>query len=86
MVKGGPWVPVEIKIERDVDTDTGELAAPERLVAICNGQRRDPIHLWTYLTPIPREEHRAIIEAIRADTARAATHARFDLTEEIALP
>ena len=61
IVRGGPWAAVEIKVERDIDFETGELTAPERLVAICDGERRNPANLWTYLTPISRDEHRALI-------------------------
>lgn len=86
LVRGGPWVAVEIKIERDIDFDTGELTAPERLVAICGGERRRPEGLWTYLTPISRDEHRALNESRQSIPAMAATHARFDLISEIALP
>lgn len=86
LIKGGPWVAVEIKIERDIDLDTGELTAPERFIAICDGARRNPVNLWTYLTPISRDEHRALIESRQSVPAMAATHARFDLTEEIAVP
>ncbi|MDP2047601.1 MAG: hypothetical protein Q8K33_01725 [Cypionkella sp.] len=60
LVKGGPYAAVEIKIVRDVDLDTGELTAPERFIAICDGERRNAARLWTYLTPISREEHRAL--------------------------
>lgn len=86
LIKGGPWVAVEIKIERDIDLDTGELTAPEKFIAICDGARRNPVNLWTYLTPISRAEHRALIESRQVVPAMAATHARFDLTENIACP
>ena len=61
LVKGGPWAAVEIKVQRDIDFETGELTGPERLIAICDGDRRDPARIWTYLTPISREEHRALL-------------------------
>lgn len=56
MVRGGPWVPVEIRVEREIDQETGELAGPERLIAIVDGMRRNPESLWTYLTPISRKD------------------------------
>lgn len=80
LVKGGPYAAVEIKIERDIDLDTGELTAPERLVAICDGERRDPARLWTYLTPITREEHKSLIHRRDFIPAMAATHAKIDLS------
>lgn len=81
LVKGGPYVPVEIRVEREIDLGTGELTEPERLVAIVDGDRRDPCGIWTYLTPITRAEHSALIERRAAIPAMAATMAKLDLTE-----
>lgn len=75
LVKGGPWVPVEIKVQRQIDPETGELTGPERLIAIADGMRRNPESLWTYLTPITREEHAALIERRRIAPSMAATMA-----------
>ncbi len=86
LVKGGPYVPVEIKIEREIDDDTGDLAGPERLVALVDGERRRPGPIWTYLTPIPREEFKALRDRKASIPAMAATHAKIDLTEEPILP
>lgn len=82
LVKGGPYAAVEIKIVRDVDLDTGELTAPERFIAICDGERRNAARLWTYLTPISREEHRALIHRRDIIPAMAATRATIDLSLE----
>lgn len=82
LVKGGPFAAVEIKVEREVDLDTGELTAPERLVAICDGERRNPANLWTFLTPISREEHRALLQRREFIPAMAATRAKIDLSLE----
>lgn len=86
LVKGGPWVPVEIKVERQIDPETGELTGPERLIAIADGMRRNPESLWTFLTPITRDEHAALIERRHSIPAMAATMARIDLTKEPVLP
>lgn len=86
MVKGGPFVPVQIKVEREIDDETGELLGPERLVALVDGQRRAPGPVWTHLTPISREEFQALCARKSEIAAMAATHARFDLTEEPILP
>ncbi|WP_166461941.1 hypothetical protein [Paracoccus alkanivorans] len=40
MVRNGPFVPVEIWLEQEIDPETGELTADERLRAICNGNAR----------------------------------------------
>lgn len=68
-------MPVEIRVERQIDPETGELTAPERFVALCDGMRRDPAALWTYLTPIPRAEHDALIARRAAIPDMAATMA-----------
>lgn len=77
LVKGGPWVPVEIRVEREIDPETGELTAPERLVAIVDGMRRDPVKVWTFLTPITRAEHADLIHRRQAVPEMAATMAKF---------
>ncbi len=38
--KGGPWVAVEIRVEREIDPETFELTEPERLIAIADGELR----------------------------------------------
>lgn len=86
LVKGGPFVPVEIRVEREVDPETGELLAPERLICICDGQRRNAESLWLYLTAISRDEFRALKD-LRADIpAMAATMVAVDLTESPICP
>lgn len=81
LVKGGPFVPVKIWVEREIDWDTGELASPERLVCDCDGQRRDPARLWTYLTPISRDEYAALVARRENLPAMRATMVAMDLTE-----
>lgn len=60
MVKGGPFVPVEIWLEQEIDPATGELIADERIEAICNGQPCDPVKVWTYCRAISAEEFDAL--------------------------
>lgn len=81
LVRGGPYVPVEIRVEREIDPDTGDLTAPERLICICDGRRRNPAALWTFLTPISRDEHRALSSRHTAIPAMAATMVAIDLTQ-----
>ena len=80
LVKGGPWVAVEIICEREID-EAGELTGPEKLVAITEGRRTDPGRLWTYLTPITREEHARLESERMGGGMMAATMAKIDLTE-----
>lgn len=86
LVKGGPWVAVEIKVSRDIDMETGELAGPERLICICGGERRNAASLWTYLTPITRDAHQDLIRRSASIPAMAATMVAVDLTQEIMVP
>lgn len=86
LVRGGPWVPVEIRLEREIDLETGELTAPERLVAICEGRRRNPVSLWTYLQPITRAEHAELVQFCANTPAMAATMAKINLPERAIRP
>lgn len=70
MVKRGPWVPVRIFVDRDLD-DAGELARPERLVAEVAGEWRDPRPLWLHLTPISRAEYQALVQTDRGDPTKS---------------
>lgn len=62
MVKGGPWIPARIYVERETDPMTGELTAPERMVCDLNGEMCDPRPHWTHLRPISREEYDALLQ------------------------
>lgn len=57
LVHGGPFVPARIWLEQDIDPETGELAADERLRCEVNGEGRDPVEEW------PRLWNNAITEA-----------------------
>lgn len=85
-VKGGPFVPVRIFIERETCPDTGELTAPERYVAEVEGLRSDPAAIWTYLTPISRADYLALVERHRSEDAMAATMVPLDLSKKPTLP
>ncbi len=86
MVKGGPWVPVEIRLEQEIDPETGELAADEYLAAEQLGASQDPVWIWTYLRPIPRDEYDALVSQHRDLDLMAATHAPIDLSQTAILP
>jgi hypothetical protein len=85
-VKGGPRVPVEIRIEREVDPETGELAAPERHVAFVEGERTDARTIWTHLSPISRAEYLRLVERQRTDDRFAASKVAYDLAAEPTRP
>lgn len=80
LVKGGPFVPVKIWVEREVDWDTGELLGPERMVCDCDGQRRDPERLWSFLKPISKADYDALVARREALPAMRATMVAMDLT------
>lgn len=82
MVKGGPWVPVRIFVEREIDPETGELLAPEVFIADVDGQRDDPEKHWTYLTPITRDEYRSLLRRQVSVPGMADARTPIDLTKE----
>ncbi len=80
LVRGGPWVPVRLYVEREIDPETGELLGPERIVAECEGERSNAAKLWLHLTPISRAEFDELTERPKSIPAMAATRAAVDLT------
>ena len=79
MVRGGPFVPVAIWLEQEIDPDTGELTAPEELRAIVNGRPADPMHVWAYARPISLAEYEALTGIRDHHEFMAATHVAVDL-------
>ena len=86
LTRGGPYVPVEITVERSIDPLTGDLTAPERLICTVDGIPRDPAMIWTYLNPISRVDFLALSERREAIPAMQATMARVDLTQKAMRP
>lgn len=86
LVKGGPWVPVEIRVEREIDDESGELTGPETFVALVDGERRKPGPIWTHLTAITRADFLALKDRKATIAGMEATRAKFDLTEGPILP
>lgn len=80
LVKGGPFVPASITIQREVD-ENGELASDERLVCEVNGERRDPVKAWLSIckNPISRAEYLDLQDLQRRHPEMAATHAPIRL-------
>ena len=78
-VRGGPLLPVEVRLVQEIAPATGELTADERLEAEELGRRIDPFRIWTHLRPVPVEEFEALVERHRVDERMAATHVAFDL-------
>lgn len=83
-VRGGPFVPVAIWLEQEIDDETGELTAPERLAAVCNGEPKGEAWIfrnWTYLRAVSAEAYDALTGARDRHEEMAATHARINVAE-----
>lgn len=86
LVKGGPWVAVEIWCDREIDPDTGELMGPERLIGSANGNplTRDEIEdAWTRMRPISRDDYGALLRRIAATPAMHNPYQPIDLTKGV---
>ncbi len=81
MVRGGPFVPVAIYLDQEIDPETGELTAPEELRAIENGRPVDPLRAWLYARPISVAEYEALTGVRDHHDFMAATHVAVDLGE-----
>lgn len=78
-VKGGPFIPVRITAEQDVD-GVGELCAPVKIVAFCGEKEVDAREVWTYCQPVSRAEFDAL-ERFRDDHShRIGDTDRIDLS------
>lgn len=86
MVRGGPWVAVEIRIEREVCDETGDLLGPEVFAAWVDGERRDAGSVWTHLTAISRSDFMALVHARANVPAMAETMVPLDLSTHIMRP
>lgn len=80
MVKGGPWIPARVWVEREVDPSTGELLGDERLRCDVGGVGRDPARVWTSLRPITRAAYDALVAESARNPAMAATMVPYDLS------
>lgn len=86
-VKGGPWVPARIYLEREIDPETGELTSDERLRIEIEGlDGGDPAEHWTYLTPITRAEFDHLIDYRLRDSRMLDARRKIDLSETPTAP
>lgn len=60
LTRGGPFVPVEIWVDQEIDPETGELTSDELLCCTVNGFAKDPAKIWTHCRPISRDEFDAM--------------------------
>ena len=88
LVRGGPWVPVRIFVERDIDPETGELTSDERFVWEMEGIRQDthPGAEMSWLTPISKEEYDRLNDKRLRDPRFFDATKPVDLAEAPTLP
>ena len=87
LVKGGPWVPVRIYVDREIDPITGELTCDERLRIEVEGlDGGDPVTHWTYLTAISRAAFHHLMDYRLRDSRMVATRQQIDLSEAPTAP
>ena len=86
LVKSGPFVAARIWLEREIDPQTGELAAPEEHRCEIDGMARSAANAWTYLEPITREEYDALLHRRLQIPAMQASMAKLDLIAAPILP
>lgn len=79
-VKSGPWVPVRLFVQRDIDLQTGELTGPETIMAEKEGNTFPAARIWIYLRPISRDEYDRLVALTASDERMAATMAPVNLT------
>lgn len=84
--RDAPWIPIEIRLRRETDPETGELTEPEEFEAVELGYSRDPVALWLSCRPIPREEFDELVHRHETMQVMAATHAPVDLSDTPILP
>lgn len=77
--KGGPWVPVEIRLAQEIDPETGELIAPEVLEMSIRGGPWRPPYGASYLRPIPFEVFDSLMLAQGKHPEMAADLAEIEL-------
>ncbi len=59
-VRGGPWVPVRIYLDQDIDDD-GDLAWPEKIKAEIEGDDTDPEEIWNFCQPVSQGEFKRLV-------------------------
>lgn len=78
-VKNGPWVPVEIWCDREVDQH-GELTCDEILRADAFGEELDAEEIWTWLKPISKQEFEQLVEYRMQNQHRMNCNRSIDLS------
>lgn len=63
LVKGGPWVPVAIWVDQEID-EAGELLSDETIECLVDGKPQDADQIWSWCAdkPITENEYKYRIE------------------------
>ncbi|MBN2759488.1 MAG: hypothetical protein JXQ79_03225 [Rhodobacteraceae bacterium] len=86
IVPGGPWVPARIWIEREIDIETGLLAAPEVLICEVDADRVDPVEAWPNLIPISKDDYDRLCHRVLSIAGMQNTTRHVDLVAQPILP
>lgn len=87
LVKKGPWVPVVIWCDREIDPETGELACDEVLrISIDGIDSGNPADHWTFLKPISREQYEHLQDYRLRSPVMADTKRSIDLSKSSTPP
>lgn len=85
-VKGGPFVPLRIWLEQEIDYETGELVAPEVMRCKIGRNLADPLYHWPSAEPITYDEYTELLRLHTEDPSMQATHAPLDITSKPVRP
>jgi hypothetical protein len=85
LARRGPYIPVLIYLDREVDDD-GDLTAPEEIRADVFGDPADPEDIWTYLEPITEAQYDALVAERLATQHNTDLRRRVNLSAEPTLP
>lgn len=77
-VKNGPWIPVEIWCDRDVD-ENGDLTCDEVLRADAFGRSVDAEMVWTWLRPISKSDFEKLTDYRMKNQHRIQDNKPIDL-------
>ncbi len=88
-VKGGPYLPVEVRVDRDLDPETGELANDEILVCdVCGEPIRHAVAaaIFTYAAPISSGEYHSMMACLPTDKRMSDPIKKINLMKEAVGP
>ncbi|MGL1921954.1 MAG: hypothetical protein OCD03_13100 [Hyphomicrobiales bacterium] len=79
-VKGGPWLPIAIWMQQEVDEE-GNPIDDEYLVATFAGEQTNPDEIWQWCRPISEAAFNSLSNPDQETTVETQIQAGADLTE-----